>query len=499
MDRELLVECTGDQTRLAVVEDGELAEFYLERKGQEKLVGNIYKGRAANVLPGMEAAFVDIGMEKNGFLYAGDILVDKTDFGLDPKALEQELKNLSIKKLLKVGQEILVQVIKEPGGSKGPRLTSHITLPGRLAVLLPTVGYVGVSRRIEQEDERSRLRQMAEALKPQGMGLIVRTAAEGVSEADLERDIRYLHRLWESISQRAGITSAPALLHRDVSLVYRAVRDMLVNGVKSLTIDDAGQYALAKSTAEMLSPELAKKVFHHEAETPIFEPYRIDTQAEKALLRRVWLKSGGYLVFDYAEALTVIDVNTGKFVGKHSLSDTVFQTNCEAVAEIARQLRLRDIGGIIVIDFIDMDRQEQREQLLSILRKELKKDRTKTNLVGITELGLVEMTRKKVHQPIHTLLMQPCACCQGSGRVMSDESVARAALNELRARVASGQSEAFLVETTPPVAGQMLLLGLRIQAKAYVLASEHRKNGDYIISPVAEGDLPKKARQIPKN
>jgi len=499
MERELLVECTGDQTRLAVVEDGELAEFYIERKGHEKLVGNIYKGRAANVLPGMEAAFVDIGMEKNGFLYAGDILVDKTDFGVDPQALEQELKSLSIKKLLKVGQEVLVQVIKEPGGSKGPRLTSHITLPGRLAVLLPTVGYVGVSRRIEAEEERTRLRAMAESLKPQGMGLIIRTAAEGACEADMERDIQYLKKLWDSISQRAAATTAPALLHRDVSLVYRAVRDMLVNGVKSLTIDDAQQYALARSTAEMLSPELAQKVIHHTGETPVFEPYRIDAQAEKALLRRVWLKSGGYLVFDYAEALTVVDVNTGKFVGKHSLSDTVFQTNCEAVVELARQLRLRDIGGIIVIDFIDMDRPEQREQLLTLLRKELKKDRTKTNLVGITELGLVEMTRKKVHQPIHTLLMQPCAACQGSGRVLSDESVARSALNELRFRAAQGQSEAFLVEAAPPVAGQILLLGCRIQAKAYVVASEARKNGDYIISPAAEGELPPKARQIPKN
>ncbi len=499
MDRELLVECSGNQTRLAVVEDGDLAEFYIERKGHEKLVGNIYKGRAANVLPGMEAAFVDIGLEKNGFLYAGDILVDKTDFGLDPKALEQELKSLSIRKLVKVGQEILVQVIKEPGGSKGPRLTSHITLPGRLAVLLPTVGYVGVSRRIEIEDERARLRAMAEALKPQGMGLIVRTAAEGAQPADLERDILYLEKLWASISKRAAAAAAPALLHRDVSLVYRAVRDMLVNGVRSLTIDDEAQYALARSTAEMLSPELAQKVIHHAAEAPIFEPYRIDAQAEKALLRRVWLKSGGYLVFDYAEALTVIDVNTGKFVGRHSLSDTVFQTNCEAVSEIVRQLRLRDIGGIIVIDFIDMDRPEQRDQLLTLLRRELKKDRTKTNLVGITELGLVEMTRKKVHQPIHTLLMQPCACCQGSGRVPSDESVARAALNELRSRSAAGQSGAFLVETTPQVAGQMLLMGCRMRAKGYVLSNERRKGGDYIISPAAEGDLPAKARQIPQN
>jgi ribonuclease G len=277
----------GESDPVAVVEDGDLAEFYIERKGHEKLVGNIYKGRAANVLPGMEAAFVDIGLEKNGFLYAGDILVDKPDFGLDPKALEQELKSLSIRKLVKVGQEILVQVIKEPGGSKGPRITSHITLPGRLAVLLPTVGYVGVSRRIEIEDERARLRAMAEALKPQGMGLIVRTAAEGAQPADLERDILYLEKLWASISKRAAAAAAPALLHRDVSLVYRAVRDMLVNGVRSLTIDDEAQYALARSPAEMLSPELAQKVIHHAAEAPIFEPYRIDAQAEKRPSPRV--------------------------------------------------------------------------------------------------------------------------------------------------------------------------------------------------------------------
>jgi ribonuclease G len=497
MQQELLVECTGDQTRLAVVEDGELAELYMERKGHEKLVGNIYMGRAANILPGMEAAFIDIGMEKNGFLYAGDILVDKTDFGLDSQALERELKSLSIRKLLKVGQEVLVQVIKEPGGTKGPRLTSHITLPGRLAVLLPTVGYVGVSRRIEVEEERARLRQMAESLKPQDMGLIVRTAAEGVGQEDLARDIDYLLKLWASISRRGATTTAPTLLHRDLSLVYRAVRDMLVNGVKTLTVDDAEQYLAARDTAEMLSPELVRKVVHHQGDTPLFETYRIDAQAEKALLRRVWLKNGGYLVFDYAEALTVIDVNTGKFVGKHSLSDTVFQTNCEAVAEIARQLRLRDIGGIIVIDFIDMDRQQQREQLLTLLRQAFKKDRTKTNLVGITELGLVEMTRKKVHQPIHTLLTQPCSCCQGSGRVLSDEAVARAALSELRARAAASQSSAFLVETTAPVAGQIMLLGFQGRVRAYVLASDHRKTGDFIISPVAEHELPRKVRRIP--
>jgi ribonuclease G len=498
MERKILLECTPDQTRLALIEDGDLAEFYIERQGHEKLVGNIYMGRTANILPGMEAAFIDIGLEKNGFLYAGDLLADKTDFGLDPQALERALKDLSIRKLLKVGQEVLVQVVKAPGGKKGPRLTSHITLPGRLAVLLPTVGYVGVSRRIEDEAERSRLRSMAEALRPEGMGVIVRTAAEGVDDADLARDIGYLERLWQSIARRAATSAAPALLHRDASLVYRSVRDMLVSNVSALIVDDAEQYALAKTTAEMLSPELARKVLLHDSGAPIFEPYRIETQTEKALLRRVWLKSGGYLVFDYAEALTIIDVNTGKFVGKNSLSDTVFQTNCEAVSEIVRQLRLRDLGGIIVIDFIDMDRLEQRDQLLALLRRELKKDRTKTNLVGLTALGLVEMTRKKVHQPIHSQLMQPCACCHGAGRVLSDDSVARAALTELRSRAAAGQSSAFLVETSAPVAGIMLLLGCKMQANAYVVAGNRKKTGDYAISPVDEHQLPPKARQIPR-
>lgn len=497
MRKNLLVETSGGQTRLALLEDGELAELYIERRGFEKLVGNIYQGRVVNILPGMQAAFVDIGLEKNGFLFAGDIQVDKTDFGADMEALEAQLQSLSIRKMLKMGQEILVQVVKEPGGTKGPRLSSNITLPGRMAVLLPTVGYVGVSRRIEDEEERTRLRAMAEGLKPEGMGLIVRTAAEGADEAALKTDIAYLTKLWTSIRERSEHTIAPALLHRDLSLLNRSVRDMLLPDVESLELDDKDAYETARKNAAMLSDELVDKVRFYEGETPLFDRYGVDAQTQKALSRRVWLKSGGYLVFDYAEALTVIDVNTGKYVGKHSLSDTVYKINCEAVSQIARQLRLRDLGGIIVIDFIDMEEPEHREGLLALLRKELKKDRTKTNLVGLTGLGLVEMTRKKVHQPIHKLLRQTCPRCQGSGMVLTPETVARAALHELLSRARSGAHGPFLIDATSAVAGQLLLLGAPPGVRAFVRPDESQDPDAYEITPVLENELPPKTRLLP--
>lgn len=495
MEKELLLEAFPAQTRLAVVEDGVLCELYMERKGREKLVGNIYMGRVMNVLPGMEAAFVDIGLERNGFLYAGDIQVDRRSLGEEGQALEEALKELSIKKLVRPGQQLPVQVVKEPGGAKGPRLSCNITLPGRLVVLLPTVGYVGVSRRIESEEERSRLRQLAEGLRPQGMGFIVRTAAQGAGEEDLAKDAAYLLRLWDSICQQARCAPAPALLHRDLGLVNRAVRDMLLPEVKRLAVEGQEAYEIARRHAAMISQELAQKVELYRAETPLMHLYRVEAQMEKALERRVWLPSGGYLVFDYAEALTVVDVNTGKFVGKHSLSDTVFRINCEAVVELVRQLRLRDIGGIIVIDFIDMDEEEHREALLQLLRKELKKDRTKTNLVGLTGLGLVEMTRKKVHQPIHTLVKQPCPLCKGTGLVFTPQSIAFSALDQLRA-VAQGAG-AWLIQCHPDVAGQLLLTGAPPGVKAYVKPEPDRERDSFDLSPVLEHQLPPKTRPLP--
>ncbi|NLG23866.1 MAG: Rne/Rng family ribonuclease, partial [Clostridiales bacterium] len=350
MIKDILLEVGPSQTRLALLEDGDVAELYIERAGSERGTGNILLGRVANVLPGMQAAFVDIGQPKNGFLFAGDIRIDPSEFGPEADALGDQLRRLPIQKLVKSGQEILAQVIKEPGGDKGPRITNHVTLPGRLTVLLPTVNYVGISRRIDDEAERGRLRELAEAARPEGMGLIVRTAAEGAQPEELAHDVEYLKRLWASIVARAAAAKAPALLHRDEGLAHRAVRDMLTDEVRALWVDDKAQFEQLRDAAALISPDLAARVALHDNERPLFALHRVDAALERALSRKVWLKSGGYLVFDYAEALTVIDVNTGKFTGSHSLSDTVFAINCEAAAEIARQIRLRNIGGIIVID-----------------------------------------------------------------------------------------------------------------------------------------------------
>lgn len=494
MTRNILLETTSGQTRLAMLEDDNLIEYYVERKGQEKLSGNIYLGRAANILPGMQAAFVDIGLEKNAFLHAGDILVDSAD----REALRNQLGAQSIKKMLKPGQEVLVQVVKEPGGTKGPRISSPVTLPGRFAVLLPTVEYIGVSRRIEEETERNRLRDIAERLRPKGMGLIMRTAASKAGEEDVRRDVEYLTRLWQSIQLRAQHSTAPALLHRDESLAHRSVRDMLTDEVQALLVDDEELFKTARETAGMLSPELQERVALYREPEPLFERYRVDSQLSKALSRHVWLKSGGYLVIDHTEALTVIDVNTGKYVGSSSLSDTIFKINCEAAQEITRQLRLRDVGGIIIIDFIDMESEEDQERLLALLRQMLKQDRTKTNLVGLTGLGLVEMTRKKVRQPIYHQLWRQCPVCQGSGMVPSDETVARAILYELKIRAAqSPDVGCWLVKASQGVAGQLLLIGSSIKAHAFVSADASMQGERYVIEPSAEHTLPPKTRPIP--
>ncbi|MEG0934899.1 MAG: Rne/Rng family ribonuclease [Clostridia bacterium] len=495
MEKELLMESFLGQTRLALLEDGDLCELYIERAGQEKLVGNIYMGRVVNVLPGMQAAFVDIGAEKNGFLYAGDIQLDIRSLGPDGQALNEQLKEMSIKKLIRAGQQVLVQVVKEPGGSKGPRLSGNITLPGRLVVLLPTVGYVGVSRRIESEQERLRLRTLSEALRPEGMGLIVRTAAEGADEETLKTDIAYLTRLWEAIHLTGDHSTAPALLHCDLSLINRSVRDMLLPDVKRLLVDGKDAHEVARKNAAMLRKSLAEKVELYTGDLPLFDLKRVNTQMERGLSRRVWLDSGGYLVIDYAEALTVIDVNTGKFVGKHSLSDTVFKINCEAVVEIVRQLRLRDIGGIIVIDFIDMDEIAQRETLLQLLKKELKRDRTKTNLVGLTGLGLVEMTRKKVHQPMHRILKMTCPMCQGSGMVLTDETVARMALDKLNALAT--QEGAWMIDAHPAVAGQLMLIGAPAGVRAFVHPNPACERSQFDVQGVLMNNLPPKTRPLP--
>ena len=498
MKTELLIEAELGQTRLAVLEDRQLVECYTERPGQEKLPGSIFVGRVANILPGMQAAFVDIGLEKNAMLHAGDIKLNKSDFGADAEKLEKQLSGRTIGQMVRMGQELLVQVVKDPGGTKGPRISSHVTLPGRLAVLLPTVSYIGVSRRIDDEAARARLRELAEKCRPEGMGLIVRTAAADASEEDFARDVDGLLRLWRSIETRAAHSTAPALIHRDEGLIHRMLRDRLSPEVERVLIEGKAAYRAALDAAETLSPELAGRVSLYDGETPLFDLYRIDAKYEKACRRHVWLNSGGFLVIDHTEALTVIDVNSGKFIGTKNLDDTVYKTNCEAAREIARQLRLRDVGGIIVIDFIDMTADAHREGLLALLRELLKNDRTKTNLVGMTSLGLVELTRKRIYQSFHTLLMRPCPECGGDGFIQSAETVARGILHRDLRSGAGGETACRLIKASADVAGQLMLIGAPEGVRAYVLPESGWPDRRYTVETVNENDLPGKARRLPR-
>lgn len=492
MRKELLVESIAGQTRLAVMEDGDLVELYYEREGHKKLGGNLYKGRVCNVLPGMQAAFVDIGIDKNAFLHAGDIQVDPADLGEGAEALTRDLASKPIRSLVRPGQEILVQVIKEPIGEKGPRITSHVTLPGRMVVLLPTVEYVGVSRRIESEEEKTRLRELGESIRPSGMGLIIRTAAAGADAETLRKDVEGLRRLWESLDGKQRHIAAPALLHRDAGLMYSAVRDLLTDDVDTVRVEGESALKELHDAVQLLSPELEEKIIP-EKEGGLFRKFRVDSQAEKALSRRVWLKSGGYLVFDYAEALTVIDVNTGKFVGRHSLSETIFKTNLEAAEEIARQLRLRDIGGIVVIDFIDMEEEEHREQLLACFAQELRRDRTKTNLVGMTGLGLVEMTRKKVRQSLSATLQCTCPLCGGLGRISSDETLASDIYRELTEQPGGA---VVVVQAAPGAAECLESIGAPPHIRAYVCPDKTKRPNQYQIEPACEQSLAKHTRRL---
>ena len=459
MAKEILVNVDVTETRVAMLEDNVLVEAYYERPVHQRTVGNIYKGRVENVLPGMQAAFVNIGLERNAFLYVAD--AGNARLGEEEEDIVGEpvdTRHLNIREVLHEGMEIMVQVAKEPIGTKGARVTTHLTLPGRYLVLMPLVDYTGISRRIEDESERERLRAITERIKPPGMGLIVRTMAAGRSVEDLVADVNFLTRLWSRIQLRYRQSSAPALLHKDLGLVYRILRDSFTPEIDRMIIDSRQEYERVMELLDDISPDLKPRVQLYQQQTPsLFDLYHVEHELDKALRRRVWLKSGGYLVIDQTEALTAIDVNTGKFVGTTNLSDTVLRTNLEAAAEIARQLRLRDIGGIIVIDFIDMTSPDHREAVLRVLQDHLQKDRTKSYVLGITQLGLVEMTRKKVRETLDTVLTRPCPYCEGRGRVFSEETMANRFRRELRAILNTSNSEAILAEVNPGVAA--LLIG----------------------------------------
>ncbi len=484
MAHKMLVESDPHETRVAVLEEDLLTEIYLERRYHRGVVGNVYKGRVSRVLPGMQAAFVDIGLDRDAFLYVADVYLPSesdTDAAADAGGLvgalaaDEELDlaaNLhdddtlagtphrpdngsepTIDSLLKVGQELLVQVTKDPLPNKGARVTTQVTFPGRFVVFLPTVSHVGVSRKIEDEAERLRLRELLEQLPRAdggaagigGGGVIVRTAGEGRSVEDFAADLAYLRARWESVRGRAEKAVAPALMHQDFDLALRLVRDLFSAEFSLLWVDGESTYERIVEFLDQVQPQLVSRVKLDREERGLFERFGIEKEIEAALKPKVWLKSGGYLVINPTEALVAIDVNTGRFVGQHNLEDTVLRTNLEAVQEIVRQIRLRDLGGIIVIDLIDMIEPENRQRVSAALDAELKKDRAKNKVLSISDFGLVELTRKRSRANLDRLYSQPCPYCAGRGRVRSVSSICL----DLRREV--------LKQTDRPRRGEMLL------------------------------------------
>ena len=450
--RELLVSVDVGEQRVAVLEDDKVAEVYLERPERRSIAGNIYKGVVDNVLPGMEAAFVEIGLEKNGFLYVDEIVVPE---------LEGRRHGRKIQDLLSRGQDVLVQAVKDPMKSKGARLTTEISLPGRFVVYVPSGEGLGVSRRLE-DDERIRLRDIVKALDVKKGGVIVRTAAEGASAEDIERDLVFLQRLWKEIETRAKNAKAPALLYQEAELPLRVVRDLFTDDFEKLVVDDERTQKRIVGYLKKTSPHMAERVIRHRDKTPLMDAYGVDAEIRSTLSRRVDLPSGGYLVFDYAEAFTVIDVNTGRFVGSRGkgsgarLEDTITKNNLEAVKEVVRQLRLRDIGGIIVIDFIDMANPKNRATVEEALKNELERDRTKTYVVEISPLGLVEMTRQNVTDGPREILTRKCPVCEGDGIVVSDASVAIEIERRLRSLASASRHKAFKVAVNDHVASALI-------------------------------------------
>jgi ribonuclease G len=441
--KRILITADPQEVRVAVVEGGKLSEAYIERRGRRSIVGNVYKGRVDAVLPGMEAAFVDIGLEKNGFLYVNEIVLPDLD--------ERERRKMRIQELIQPGQDVLVQVTKDPMRTKGARLTMEVSLAGRFMVLVPGGDGIGISRKLP-DGERDRLRDLIRPVRTQeDAGMIVRTAAEGASVPELERDVRLLEKLWEVTRGHAERAEAPALVYAEPDLSLQVIRDDLRADVSEVVIDDERQYHRILAYVNRTSPELAERIKLYRGKRALFQRYEIEQGIRSTLKRRVDLPSGGSLIFDYAEAFTIVDVNTGRFTGKKRLEDTILKNNLEAAVEVVRQLRLRDVGGIIVIDFIDMAAQKNRDAVLKTIQKELERDRSKSYVVEISPLGLVEMTRHNVTDGVREILTVACRHCEGTGRVLSPESIVIDDLRELRRITRESKSEAFRIGVAPEI------------------------------------------------
>lgn len=446
---EIVVNVSNRETRIAMLEDGQLMEYRVER--EERVVGSIFKGIVQNVLPGMDAAFVDIGLERNAFLYVADIIPDEGIGDNSPASLKRsELRRRKIKDLLKPGQQVMVQVTKGPRGTKGARVSTRVALPGRYVVLLPEANNVGVSRKIEERSERERLRKLGDVIVPAGFGLILRTECEGRTEAELKADIAYLQSLWTDVMKTAKRLRAPACVHKDQTLLFRTVRDMFGDDITGMIIDDPDEYEKVHLMADMVAPTMRAKIHLYDLEEPIFDHFGIEKELERLLQHKVPLRSGGSLVIDEMEALTAIDVNTGKQVGTTSLNETIFKANMEAADEALRQLRLRDMGGIIVVDFIDMENADDKKKIITHFSDGLTKDRARTRVGRVSSLGLVEITRKRTGESVTQEITEICPMCEGVGRISSKETVSLWIERDMWRKM-NESGNAFLVECHPAV------------------------------------------------
>ncbi len=496
MENQIIVNVDRRQTRVAILEDKRLAELLYER--ESSVVGNIYLGRVENVVSALDAAFVDCGIEKNVFLHVSDALLEEPTRA----QMRRKMESLPpIRTVVKKGDEFLVQVTKGPVEAKGARATRRISLPGRYLVLMANGrGKVGVSKKLADDKERERLRSLAEKIKPEGFGIIVRTNAEGIGRTELEADVKFLMRLWRSIQGKMRQVEAPALVHEDLSLVFEVVRDVLSTRTSEFVVDDKVTYDKVLNIVDNVAPRLRNRIRLYKDAEPIFSRYEIEQQTERALRPQVWLPHGGWINIEPTEALTVIDVNTGKFTGSGSLQETVLRTNLEACDEIARQLRLRGIGGIIVVDLIDMDKQRHRAQVTSAFRKAFASDRMRTRIMHITPLGLVEMTRKRTGDSLAQQLQTECPWCNGRGRVLSPETVALRAIADLRAQVRGNGAKDYALFAAPAVALTLVgphgeearRLEEELGAQLFIRTGEHFHPERYDIEPGRGRELRKK-------
>ncbi|MGD9330477.1 MAG: Rne/Rng family ribonuclease [Desulfobacterales bacterium] len=467
MFKEIIINVTERETRVALLEDGTIVELFIERGDFVDITGNIYKGRVQRVLPGIQAAFIDIGMRQAAFIYVDDVIRNGFD------EVERELVNVGgdedtvdlllgarhsfdaacpIEELMVEGQEFLIQVTKAPMGTKGPRVTSYISLPGRYLVLMPYSNHIGVSRRIEDEAERLRLKTMVEDMRDNRFGYIVRTAAEGIDAGRMIHEQQFLVNLWENIGKKFQTTPPPSLIHKELSLSLRAVRDLLVHEADRLLIDSDREFETIRGFLETFMPNLKSRVERYAGGEPIFDAFNLEGDISRALKRKVWLKSGGYIIIEHTEALVAIDVNTGRYVGRHNLEETILKTNLEAVKEIAYQIRLRDIGGLIIIDFIDMQKKSNQEKVYNALKDALVKDRSKTHVLPISDMGLIEMTRKRNKEPLTRIMCEPCVYCEGEGHMLSRQSICYNVFREILRESHDMVGERLSVKVNPEVA-----------------------------------------------